>query len=85
MYKMDMQSYELKLISHKQCDEFIKGKIFEGRNNYTFKDLKAKFGFKPLIERRVLVVSLNDMEPTKFDSVGKAAKSVGVGEGSSGM
>ena len=51
------------------------------RKNYTLKDLKAKFGLKPLIERRALVVSLNDMEPTKFDSMRKAAKSIGVGEG----
>ena len=78
---MKAQSYELKLISHKQFNEFIKSKGFKGRNDYTLKDLKAKFGFKPLIERRALVVSSNDMEPTKFDSMRNYAKFIGVGEG----
>ena len=72
---------ELKPISHKEFNEFTKGKGFKGRNNYALKDLKAKFGFKPLIERRALVVSFNDMKPTKFDSMRKAAKSIWVGEG----
>ena len=53
---------------------------FKRRNNYyALKDLKAKFGFKPFIERRALVVSSNDMESTNFYSM--AAKSIGVGEG----
>ena len=72
---------ESKPISHKEFNKFMKGKGFKGRKNNTLKDLKAKFSFKPLIKRRVLVVSLNDMEPTKFDSMRKAAKSFGVGEG----
>ena len=72
---------ELKLISHKQFNEFMKGKGFKGRNNYVLKDVKAKYGFKPLIERRALVVSSNDMEPTKVDSIRKVAKSIGVVEG----
>ena len=55
-------------ISHKQFNEFIKGKGFKGRNNYKLKELKAKFGFKPMYERRTLVISLEDMEPTTFDS-----------------
>ena len=53
----------------------------EGRDNYALKDLKSRFGCKPLIKRRVLVVSSNDMEPTKFDSIRKAAKSIRVVEG----
>ena len=69
---------ELKLISHKEFNEFMKGK---GRNDYKLKDLKAKFSLKPLVERRVLLVPSNDMEPTKFDSMRKAAKSIGVVEG----
>ena len=72
---------ELKPIGHKEFNEFLKGKGFKGKKNYGLKNLKVKFGFKPLIERRVLVVSLNDMEPTKFDSMRKAAKAIGKGEG----
>ena len=78
---MQVQTYELKPISHKKFNEFIKGKGFKGRNNQVLKDLKAKFGFKPLIKRRVLVVSSNDTEPMKLDSMRKAAKSIGVDEG----
>ena len=37
--------------------------------------------FKPLVERRASVVSSNNMEPTKFDSMRKAAKAIWVGEG----
>ena len=36
-------------IKHKEFNEFIKGKGFEGRNNYKLRDLKAMFGFKPMI------------------------------------
>ena len=39
------------------------------------------FGFKPLVERRMLVVSLEDMEATTFGTVREAAKAIGVGEG----
>ena len=31
-------------ISHKEFNEFIKGKGFKGRNNYKLRDLKAMFG-----------------------------------------
>ena len=60
---------DLKPISHKKFNEFMKGKGFKGRNNYMLRDLKAKFGFKSLVERRVLVVSSEGMEPTTFDSM----------------
>ena len=40
---------DLKPISHKQFNEFIKGKGFKRRNNYKLKELKAKFGFKPFM------------------------------------
>ena len=36
---------ELSPITHKEFNEFIKGKGFKGRNNYKLKDLKAMFGF----------------------------------------
>ena len=70
----------LKPISHKEFNAYIKGKGFKGRNDYTLKDLKAKLGFKPLVERIKLVISVEDMEPTTFDSIKQAAKSIGVGE-----
>ena len=68
----------LKLISHKQFNEFIKGKGFKGKNDYKLKELKAKFGFKSMYDRRMLVISLEDMETTTFDSLRKAAKAIGV-------
>ena len=40
---------DLKPTSHKEFNEFIKGKRFKGRNNYyKLKELKTKFGFKPI-------------------------------------
>ena len=75
--KMD----DLKPISHKEFNEFIKGKRFKGRKDYVLRDLMAKFSFKPLVKRRVLVVSSEGMEPATFDCMRKAAKAIGVGEG----
>ena len=75
--KMD----ELKPISHKEFNAFIKGRRFRRRNDYTLKDMKPKFGFKPLkAQRIVLVVSSEDMEPTRFDSMRKAGKAIGMEE-----
>ena len=72
---------DLKPISHKQFTEFTKGKGFKGRNDYKLKELKAKFGFKPTYDRKTLVISSEDMEPTAFDSLRKAAKAIGVAYG----
>ena len=72
---------DLKPISHKQFNEFIKGKGFKERNDYKLKDLKAKFGFKPMYDRRTVVISSEDMEPTTFDSLRKAAKAISVSYG----
>ena len=47
---------DLKPISHKQFNEFIKGKGFKGSNDYKLKELKAKFGFKTMYNRRTLVI-----------------------------
>ena len=67
---------ELKPISHKEFNKFIKCRGFKGKSsNYTLKDLKEKFDFKPLVERRTLEVSLNEMEPTKFDSMWNGCQS----------
>ena len=67
---------DLKLISHEQFNELIKGKGFKGRNEYKLKELKAKFSFKPMYDRRTLVISSEDMEPTTFDSLRKAVKAI---------
>ena len=56
------------------------------RIDYALKDLKTKFCFKPLVKRRALVVSSEGIGPsTKFDSMRKSAKAIGIGEGSLGM
>ena len=73
---------DLKPISHIQFNEFIKGKGFKGRSNYKSKDLKAMFSFKPLYDRRSLVISSEDMEPTEFGSMRKAAEAIRVSKGS---
>ena len=44
----------LKPITHKEFNEFIKGKSFKGRNKYKLKELKAMFGFKKNL--RILVL-----------------------------
>ena len=69
---------DLKPISHKQFNKFIKGKGFKGRNDYILKDLKAIFGFKPMYDRRMLIISSEDMEPTEFGSMRKACKATGI-------
>ena len=51
-----MKMGDLKSISHKQFNDFIKGKGFKGRNDYQLKELKAKFGVKPMYNRRTLVI-----------------------------
>ena len=68
-------SRDLHAITHKKFNEFIKGKGFKGRNNYKLADLKAMFGFKPIITGSPVTISSDGMEPTKFDSVSKALTS----------
>ena len=78
--KMDKVFHEgdLTLIRHKEFNEFIKGKGFKGRNNYKLKDLKAMFGFKPMITGSPITISSDGMEPTRFDSMSKASTSTGI-------
>ena len=64
----------LKPISHKGFNEFIKGKGLKGRNNRNLNELKAKFGLKPMNDRRMLVISSEDMELKTFDSLLRYAK-----------
>ena len=63
-------------ITHKEFNEFIKGKGFTGRNNYKLKDLKAMFGFKPMVTGSPAMISSDGVEPTRFDSMSKASTSI---------
>ena len=65
-------------IRHKEFNEFIKGKGFKGRNNYKLKDLKAMFGFKPMIAGSPVTISSDEWKPTRFDSMSKASTSTGI-------
>ena len=65
----------LRPITHKEFNEFIKGKGFKGRNNYKLRDLKAMFGCKPMVTGSPVTISSNELEPTRFDSVSKASTS----------
>ena len=65
----------LRPITHKEFNEFIKGKGFTGRNNYKLKDLKAMFGFKPMITGSPVTISSDGTEPTRFHSMSKASTS----------
>ena len=65
-------------IRHKEFNEFIKGKGFKGRNNYKLRDLKAMFGFKPMITGSLVMISSNQLEPMRFDSMSKASISTGI-------
>ena len=69
---------DLMPIRHKEFNEFIKGKGFKGRNNYKLRDLKATFGFKPMITGSPVMISSNQLEPTRFDSMSKASTSTGI-------
>ena len=61
----------LKPITHKESNEFIKGKGFKGRNNYKLKELKAMFGFKPMVLGSPITISKAGEEPITFDSISK--------------
>ena len=53
----------------------MKGKGFKERNDYKLKELKAKFGFS------LCTIGEEDMEPTTFDSLRKAAKAIAILDG----
>ena len=75
---MDNNYKDLMPRRHKEFNEFIKGKGFKGRNNYKLKDLKAMFGFKPMITGSPVTISSDELEPTRFDSMSKASTSTGI-------
>ena len=68
----------LTLIRHKEFNEFIKRKGFKGRNNDKLRDLKAMFGFKPMITGSPVTISSDELEPMRFDSMSKASTSTGI-------
>ena len=74
---MDNNYKDLMPIRHKEFNEFIKGKGFKGRNNYKLRDLKAMFGFKPMITGSPVTISSDELEPMRFDSMSKASTSTG--------
>ena len=69
---------DLTPIRHKEFIEFMKGKGFKGRNNYKLRDLKAMFGFKPMITGSPVMISSNELELKRFDSMSKASTSSGI-------
>ena len=75
---MDNNYKDLMPIRHKEFNEFIKGKGFKRRNNYKLRDLKAMFGFKPMITGSPVMISSNGTEPKRFDSMSKASTSTGI-------
>ena len=56
----------------------MKGKGFKGQNNYKLRDLKAMFGFKPMITGSPVTISSDGTEPMRFDPVSKASTSTGI-------
>ena len=75
---MDHNYKDLTPIRHKEFNEFIKRKGFKGRNNYKLRDLKAMFGFKPMITGSPVTISSDELEPTRFNSVSKASTSTAI-------
>ena len=69
---------DLTPITHKEFNEFVKGKGFKGRNNYKLKDLKAMFGFKPMITGSPVMISSDGTKLTRVDSMSKASTSTGI-------
>ena len=59
-------------ITHKEFNEFIKRKCFIRQNNYKLRDLRAMFGFKPMIAGSPVTISSDGTEPMRFDSMSKA-------------
>ena len=69
---------DLTPITHKEFNEFMKGKGFKGRNNYKLRDLKAMFGFKPMVTGSPVTISSDGMKPMRFDSLSKASTPTGI-------
>ena len=65
---MGPQDPGLSPIRRKEFNEFIKGKGFKGRNNYKLRDLKAMFGFKPMVTGSPVTISSDELEPMRFST-----------------
>ena len=75
----NVEDKELFPISHKDFNEFIKGKGFIGRNNYKLKELKAMFGFKPLTNKNQVTVTIDDgKELNTYESISRASIASGI-------
>ena len=68
----------LRPITHKEFNEFIKGKGFKGRNNYMLRELKAMSGFRPIIIGKPISISLEGEQPTTYDTISIASTSTGI-------
>ena len=68
----------LRPITHKEFNEFIKGKGFKGRDNYKLRELKVMFGLRPIIIGKPISVSLEGEEPTTYDTISIASTSTGI-------
>ena len=77
-FEKQIETKDLIPITHKEFNEFIKGKGFKGRNNYKLKELKAMFGFRPMVIGSQITISLDDGEPTVHDTISKASTSTGI-------
>ena len=75
---MDNNYKDLHPIRHTEFNEFIKGKGFKGRNNYKLKDLRAMFGFKPMVTGSLVTISSDELKPMRFDSISKVSTSTGI-------
>ena len=78
--KISSEDRELIPINHKDFMKFIKGKRFEGYENYSWKEIKGMFGYKPAYSRRDKVrITIDDGEKeTTYNSLGEAVKSSGL-------
>ena len=68
----------LRPITHKEFNEFIKGKGVKGRNNHKLSELKAMFGFRPITMGKPICILLEGEEPTTYDSISIASTSTGI-------
>ena len=77
-FENKVETNELTPITHKEFNEFIKGKGVKERNDYKLKDLKAMFGFRPITIGKPTSISLEGEEPTTYDTISIASTSTGI-------
>ena len=77
-FENKVETNELTPVTHKEFNEFIKGKGVKGRNDYKLKELKAMFGFRPINMCKPISISLEGKEPTTYDSISIASTSTGI-------